>query len=100
MDYDRWLEQPYQDQCDMDNALEEIEQELLEGEYNPNHFDNFVEAIAEASQDNIETIDDYMAQREFEKLGRALWCISLEYWEKKAKDKSPEVYYNGPEVDF
>lgn len=100
MDYDRWLEKPYQDQCDRDNALDDIEQELLEGEYNPNHYDNFAEAIGEATPDEIETIEDWLERGEFEKLGRMLWCISLAYWEKQAQDKAPEVYYNGRKNDY
>jgi len=100
MDYDRWLEKPYQDQCDRDNALEAIEEELLKGDYNPDSFDNFVEALSEVDQEQIETLEDYIEQREYEKLGRALWCISLEYWEKQAQDKASEVYYNRCKDDY
>lgn len=48
-DYDRWLEQPYQEQAARDDAIEQlVEQVLQEEEYDPTHADTFLQAIDDA----------------------------------------------------
>lgn len=93
IDYDRWLEQPYQDECDKEEWIRCRTESLLEDDYDPNAFDNFCEAISEASPDEIETLQDYLEQREFEKLGRALWCIALEKMEAQAEAQAIKDYF-------
>ena len=48
-DYDRWLEQPYQEQAARDDAIEhEIERVLQEEEYDPTNADTFLNAVDDA----------------------------------------------------
>ena len=47
--YDRWLEKPYQDDCAREDEHNEVVEELLEGECNPQNPDAFMEAINEGA---------------------------------------------------
>lgn len=47
--YDRWLEQPFQETCAKQEAVDELVEELLNGECNPQNLDTFMEAINEGA---------------------------------------------------
>lgn len=95
MNYDSWLEQPYQDKCNEDDAIDARVEELMDEDYNPNNFDNFIESISEADKTDIETIEDYLEKGEFEKLGRKLWSICYDRMEKQATDHAVENLNSG-----
>jgi len=95
MNYDSWLEQPYQDQYDEDDKIDSRVEELMEEDYNPNDFNNFVESISEASKDDIETIEDYLQRKEYDKLGLKLWAICYERMEKQATNHAVENLNSG-----
>ena len=49
-DYDRWLEQPYQEQAERDDAIDAIVEEVLqEPEFDPTNADTFLQAIDDAT---------------------------------------------------
>lgn len=47
-DYDRWLEAPYQEAAAKQEAIDEVAEQLMEGECNPHDVDVFLDAIDNA----------------------------------------------------
>ena len=95
MNYDSWLEAPYQERYAEEDKIDERVEELMSEDYNPNTFDNFIESISEADKTDIETIEDYLEKGEFEKLGRKLWSICYDRMEKQATDHAVENLNSG-----
>lgn len=95
MNYDSWLEQPYQDKYDEDDKIDSRVEELMKEDYKPEDFNNFVESISEAKKEDIEIIEDYLEQGEFEKLGRKLWSICYERMESQANSHAAEDLSSG-----
>jgi len=54
-------------------------------ECDPDNLDNLVEALSEASKDDRETLNDFLANKEWDKFGRKIWSISYDYMEKRAE---------------
>ena len=85
--YDRWLDEPYQQLCDDDNAFQHIKQCVLESDWNPHTYDAFTEALFDA---------DFGAHREelskaiaegvsgYEQIGNVIWKIVYQYCAEKA----------------
>ena len=96
MSYDDWLEAPYQEECARQEAYENRVSELMNGDYNPEDWGNFTDSMADATPDEIETFTDYLERNEFEKLGRALWALSMDRMEKKIETYFFELGYNTP----
>ncbi len=95
MNYDSWLEQPYQDQYDEDEKIDCRVEELMKEDYKPTDFNNFAESISEASKEDVETVEDYLEKGEFEKLGRKLWSICYERMERQATNHAVENLNSG-----
>lgn len=54
MDYDKWLQQPYDDRAKMSASIEkEIEVVLQEEKYNPLHWETFLTAVDEGALNEI-----------------------------------------------
>lgn len=95
MNYDSWLEQPYQDQYAEDEKVDSRVEELMKEDYKPTDFNNFIESISEASKEDVETIEDYLEQGKFEELGRKLWGICYERMEAQATSHAVENLNSG-----
>ena len=54
MTYDNWLEQPFQEQEERLEAIEQRTEYLLMHDWNPQDYDNFVSAIADNALDRYE----------------------------------------------
>jgi hypothetical protein len=71
----------------------EVEQLMQTDEFNPHKWGNFNEAFAACqNQDDIEFLEQALERRDFEALGRKLWCMSFEYWEGFAVGKITGQY--------
>ena len=57
-------------------------------EYNPENVTNFIDAIAEMSQEQAERLQELLTNRDFETLGRWLWNHSVEAMERFAEDRA------------
>jgi hypothetical protein len=84
---------------DDDNSGDFIDQRVSEllktKEYDPTTLSHLSEAISEASQLDQETIQDYIEQKDWSKLGLKLYCISCEYMEKYAEQHAIGEYNQG-----
>ena len=75
------------DSEDEEIYMEERIDELMsrQEECDPDNLDNLVEALSEASTDDRETLNNFLANKEWDKFGRKIWSISYEYMEKRAE---------------
>ena len=82
-----------------DNTGDFIDQRVREllktKEYDPSLLQHLAEAISEASDADQEIIKDYIAQKDWHKLGLKLYYISAEYMEKYAEQAAINQYNQG-----
>jgi len=76
----------------IDNHAKEL---LLEDNYNCNLFENFSLDLYSASVEDAESIEYYLTNRDFEKLGRLVWSISYETRKKMADVQAKDDFENG-----
>ena len=99
MTYDDWLQSPYYDDEDPnydEKISDRVKEYMSEGSlYDPYKWENFSETIYSAKQEEVNSILEYSKNKEFEKLGRAIWCLVLEGMEKEAENKAADDYNNG-----
>ena len=69
-------------------TYEELVNDFMADEYNPEKVTNFIDAIAEMSQEKAERLQELLTNRDFETLGRWLWNHSVEVMEGYAKDRA------------
>ena len=86
MNYDTWLEQPYEQQAQQDAEFQEQLDELLSTEYRIDNIDNFMEAL----QDEIlykkkEAIEDALYNKDTHQLGRIIYSEVLDWLEVMAE---------------
>ena len=63
--------------------------------YDNTLFENFSEDIYSATTEQAQSIEEYLRNKDFEKLGRLMWCISFEYREKRAQIQANKEFENG-----
>jgi len=82
-------------------AAEEIIEERVkhlvnhDSDYDHTLFENFIEDIYSATTEQSQSIEEYLRNKDFEKLGRLLWCISVESREKHAQIQAKNDWENG-----
>ena len=86
MNYDAWLEQPYEQQAQQDAEFQEQLDELLNTKYRIDNIDNFMEAL----QDEIlykkkEAIEDALYNKDTHQLGRIIYSEVLDWLEVMAE---------------
>lgn len=100
--YDNWLEAPYQEQADKDAAIDEIADNLMQGECDPQDVDVFLSAvidndclypIKEKLQKILSQGQGYLA------LGEAIWDAVHDHQRDIARQMAVEQYKNPP-TDF
>lgn len=69
-------------------TYEELVDDFMADEYNPEKVNNFLDAIAEMSQEKAERLQELLTNRDFENLGRWLWNHSVEAMESYAEDRA------------
>ena len=84
--------EPEDDDMDSDELQYEVN-ELMKDEFNPCKWGNFNEAFS-ATQDAevIAQLEEMLENKDFEALGRKLWCLSYEYNEYYATRMVTEQY--------
>ena len=80
-----------------EDIIEERVKELCNhnADYDHTLFENFSQDVFSATIEQAESIEDYLKSKDFEKLGRLLWCISVESREKLAKAQAQQEFENG-----
>lgn len=98
--YDRWLEQPYQDEYERQDAIDELTEELLEGECNPQNPSVFLEAINEGAC--LSTDEAYKELQAilhrghgYDDIGRLVWNAVSDYCADTARDRAESIIIHG-----
>ena len=60
IDYDAWLEKPYQDACDAQDAYDEAEESYRESDYYWEDYEEWLKTNEGKSQEEWEATDDYV----------------------------------------
>jgi hypothetical protein len=82
---------------DCQEAIEERIQDLMrEGnKFDECAFENFAENIYSATIEEADSIESYLRNKDFEKLGRLLWSISYKRAEDNATWQARDEWHNG-----
>jgi len=96
LNYDAWLTTDTTVYADED-LVRERKQELLYNNSNYSNclFENFCEDLNNATIEEARSIEEYLETKDFEKLGRFLYCMSYERREKLAEERATEEFFNG-----
>jgi hypothetical protein len=80
-----------------EDVIEDRVKELCNhnADYDHRLFENFSQDVYSATIEQAESIEDYLKSKDFEKLGRLLWCISFESREKSARIQAQNEFDNG-----
>jgi hypothetical protein len=96
MSYDNWLMSGAYDGEDDEIYIENRIDELMdEDEFDPSKVSHLAEAISEASEDDQQTIRDYIEQKAWDKLGLKLYNMSYEYMEHFAECRAQREVEQG-----
>jgi len=95
--FDSWLTTDAEAEHYADDAIDDRVKELCNhnADYDHTLFENFSQDVFSATIEQAESIEDYLKSKDFEKLGRLLWCISVESREKLAKAQAQQDFENG-----
>lgn len=97
-EYDRWLEQPYQEAAERDEAIDAEVERLLSEEYDPLNIENFYEAIM---FDVLGQYEEQIAKAlvdptpNFDALGRVVFDAVYAHWRNKAEALAAHRYNSG-----
>jgi hypothetical protein len=98
-DYDRWLEQPYQEAAERDEAIERLVEEVLEeDEYDPTNADTFLQAIDDAvlygiKEELAKALKDPNVGHAA--LGKVIYDAVYDYCYKQADNEAARRYNEG-----
>ena len=60
VDYDAWLEEPYQDECEAADAYDEAEESFRESDYYAEGFSDWLQTNQGKSEEDWELTSDYV----------------------------------------
>jgi len=96
MSYDNWLMSGAHDGEDEEIYIENRVAELMDEEdYDPSDVSHMAEAISEASEDDQQTIRDYIEQKAWDKLGLKLYTMTYDYMENYAESTAQREVQQG-----
>lgn len=104
MNYDDWLEAPFQEAEARANAIDSITESLLSGDYQPENIDNFNEALGEGCLDTEvvqEKLKAAIAVGVFghQAIGKVIWDAVYAYWYDQAAKKAIDIHDSGNHYD-
>ena len=89
MSYDSWLTTDTESEryAAAEDIIEERVRDLVnhDADYDHTLFKNFSEDVYSATTEQAQSIEEYLRNKDFEKLGRLMWCISVESREQFAR---------------
>ena len=92
---EKWMNAAY-DGEDEEIYIENRTVELMDEEdFDPASVAHLAEAISEASEDDQQTIRDYIEQKDWAKLGLKLYVMSYDYMEKFAESTAQREVEQG-----
>jgi len=97
--FDSWL--TTDTQAERHAAAEDIIDERVKylvnhvDDYDHTLFENFSEDLYSATIEQANSIEEYLRNKDFEKLGRFLWCLSVTSREEHAKIQAQRDFEDG-----
>ncbi len=89
--YDAWLQAPYVAAEDDQEKIDQRISNLLKGEYDPDKFENFQEAIyEEALYRHKDSIEEALRNNDKATLGLLIQSAVFTYWENKAEETAKQ----------
>jgi hypothetical protein len=99
MSYDSWLttDTEAEHAASGEDKIAERVKELVyhDSDYDHTLFENFSMDVYSATIEEADSIQEYLRNKDFEKLGRLLWCISLSSREKHAQATANKEFADG-----
>lgn len=97
MNYDDWLEAPYQDAEARAEAIDSLAEHLLDGDYQPENIDNFLDAIDNgclSGKDIVSKLEQAIAVgvSGYEAIGKVVWDAVYEYMADRANAEAVRRY--------
>ena len=97
--FDSWLttDSEAERYANAEDAIEERVKELVyhDSDYDHTLFENFSQDVYSATIEQADSIQEYLRNKDFEKLGRLLWCLSVTMREELAKAQAQRDFENG-----
>jgi hypothetical protein len=94
--FDKWLMAGAEDGAESQDRIDEEITRLMHSEYDPDNFNNFVEAIGEdCLVQHKDTIEEALRNNDKALLGLVVSCAVYEYWEKKATEDAQDQESQG-----
>ena len=97
--FDSWLTTDTEAEryANAEDAIEERVKELVNHDSDFDHtlFENWIADIDCCTLEEAKSIEEYLKSKDFEKLGRLLWCISATSREKYAKKQAEKDFEDG-----
>lgn len=96
--YDRWLEQPYQDKCNEEDAIDQEVEALLADEYDIKKFDVFMDAINNDclyKEPHLNQITEALKTGDRLALGQAIFDAVSAQCDSWAEDHAVDRYNQG-----
>lgn len=90
--YDRWLEQPYQEAAERDDAIDEMVESLMQDECDPQNVDVFLDALANECLEKIPLKLAEALKAGHEALGRVIADAVRDYCVTQAENLAVERY--------
>ena len=82
---EKWMNAAYDGEDEEIWIEERVASLMHEEDFDPSSVSHLAEAISEASEDDQQTIRDYIEQKDWAKLGQKLYVMSYDYMEKYAE---------------
>lgn len=86
--YDRWLEKPFQEACEREEAISDIVEQLMEDELNPRNPNVFMQAIHEGACLDNKTFNaalkDILDAKNYDELGKLVYDFVVDYCQNTA----------------
>lgn len=101
--YDRWLEAPYQEACERNEAIDEIAEQLLDGECDPHDVDVFLNAIDNAC---LHAAKEQIAKAiavgvsGHEAIGKVVWDAVYQHCLEEANSIAADRYNSGNRAEY
>ena len=82
---------------DSQEKIAERVKELIyhDSDYDHTLFENFSQDVYSATIEQANSIEEYLRNKDFEKLGRLLWCLSVTSREELAKAQAQRDFEDG-----
>lgn len=93
--YDRWLEKPFQEACEREEAFNDIVEQLMDDELDPQNPNVFMQAINEGACLDNKTFNaglkEILQTKNFDELGKLVYDFVVDYCQETAELRAKAI---------